>query len=59
MFLLIAKYKKGINVHVCTEAWKLDAVDLKRPCHAKEASAVVFPALFAVHIRYNNMYLGF
>lgn len=32
---------------------------LKRPCHAKQASAVMFPANFGGHIRYSNTYLGF
>jgi len=46
-------------VHVCTEAWKLGAVVLKRPCHAKQASAVMFSARYGGHIRYSNTYLGF
>jgi len=46
-------------VHVCTEAWKLGAVVLNRPCRAEQASAVMFPALYGGHIRYSNTYLGF
>jgi uncharacterized membrane protein len=47
------------NKHACPyRSVALDAVVLERSCHAKEASAVLFPALFAVHIRCNNMYLG-
>ena len=30
-------------MHVCTEAWKLGAVVLKRPCHAEQVSAVNVP----------------
>jgi len=40
-------------VHVCTEAWKLVAVVLKIPCHAKQASAVMFLAFCGGHIRYS------
>jgi len=46
-------------MHVCTEAWKLVTVVLKRPCHAKQTSAVMFPALYGDHIRYSNANLGF
>lgn len=33
-------------MHVCTEAWKLVTVLLKRPGHARQTSAVIFPALY-------------